>query len=392
MLKLPVEMLQPGMVIAKSIVDDRGSILLRQGVVLTPEYITNLAKRGFPSAFVADGDTDDIVIEDIISDEVRYRAQSTLAQVMDFTKKVAADFGGGEGAAESARGNDTELVGALQGNEEFDNLQQTVTSIINDLMDSDTLTGMAQIRSHDDITFSHSIEVTVTALMIGKRLYLNRRDLENLGTGCMLHDIGKVLVSQKILRREGPLSPEEYGRLAEHPQLGYEMLRARNPDAVMVNHVALQHHERQDGRGFPRGLQGNNSIRRSFSDQRNILLIAEISAVADIYDLLSVERPGHLSLTPQQIAATMRQMAGPILNTQVVDQFLSILPLFPVGIDVVVNSGRYSGYKGVVAKSNRKNPERPVVRILYNFQGDRIVPVTLDLSQDFTSSVEAFLN
>ena len=392
MLKLATDLLQPGMVLAKSIIDEHGSVLLRAGVSLTPEYIANLRRRGFPSAYVCDGDTDDIVIEDIISDEVRQKAHSTLVQVVDFTKKVANEFIrlGKDGTLTGTE--DAGLGDALRSSQEFEQLEQAVTSIIEELMNVETLTGVAQIRSHDDTTFSHSIEVTVTALMIGKRLYLSRRDLEWLGTGCMLHDIGKVFIKPAVLKKQSPLTPEEAARLREHPKLGYELLRARNPDSVMVNHVALQHHERQDGRGYPRGLQGTNSIRRSPADQRNILLIAEIAAVADTYDLLSVERPGRPALRPQQIAATMHRLAGPILNRQIVQHFLSLLPIFPVGIDIVVTTGRYKGYKGIVAQSNRRDPERPVIRLLFNPQGDRVVPIELNLAQDHNTAVEAILH
>lgn len=391
MLKLSVGLAQPGMTLAKSILDERGSVLLRPGVTLTQEYIANLKRRGFPSVYVNDGDTDDIVVEDVISDEVRVRAHSTLAQVVDFTKKVANEFVSVQRDGTPAGIEDAGLASMLRANEDFEQLERSVVSIIEELMSADTLTGMAQIRSHDDTTFSHSIETTVTALMIGKRLYLSRRDLECLGTGCMLHDIGKIFVKPAILQKQGPLTPAELTGLREHPQLGYELLRARNPDSVMVNHVALEHHERQDGRGYPRGLQGNNLLRRSPADSNNIQRIAEIAAVADVYDLLSVEKPGRAALSPQQVAATIHRMAGPILNRQVVDQFLRILPDFPVGIDVVVTDGRYEGYKGVVAQGNRKQPERPLVRLLCNPQGDRIVPIDLDLAQDQTSTVEAIL-
>ena len=82
MLRLPTDVLQPGMVLAKPITDERGSILLRHGITLTSDYIYNLKRRGFSSVYINDGDTDDIVIEDMLSDEVRRSAQATLARVL----------------------------------------------------------------------------------------------------------------------------------------------------------------------------------------------------------------------------------------------------------------------------------------------------------------------
>jgi putative nucleotidyltransferase with HDIG domain len=391
MLRLSIDCLEPGMVLAKSVTDERGNILLRQGVSLTSDYISNLKRRGFPSAYICDGDTDDIVAEDDISDEARRAALTTLSRVFDFTKQISADFATASSDAIIACMQDSGVKNALRGDGVFEQLELVVTSIIDEMMSTDALAGMAQIRSHDDITYSHSIDVTVAAIMVGRRLYFNRRDLERLATGCMLHDIGKVYINQEILKKRTSLTSAEASRMQEHARLGYELLRLRNPDAAMSNHVALEHHERQDGRGYPRHLHGFNTIRRSQHDPKSILLISEIAAVADVYDILSVEKPGKPGLPPQQIANTMRRMAGTILNKEVTEHFLSTLPLFPVGIDIVVRTGTYADYKGVVVQTNKSFPDRPVVRILYNPQGERIVPIDINLERQNSIIVEATL-
>ncbi|MCB0153629.1 MAG: hypothetical protein KDF65_02445, partial [Anaerolineae bacterium] len=124
----------------------------------------------------------------------------------------------------------------------------------------------------------------------------------------------------------------------------------------------------------------------------NILLIAEIVSVADVYDLLSVSRPGRPALPPQQIANTMRRLAGTFLNQAIVEHFLLMLPIFPVGIGIIVRSGRYANYRGIVIKMNKDEPERPVIRLLTNPRGDRITPIELDLKHEQTITVEAQLH
>ena len=227
--------------------------------------------------------------------------------------------------------------------------------------------------------------------MIGKRLHLTREDLKRLGAGCILHDIGKIFVMPKT-NKGAPLTTDQKKILREHPRLGYELLRTRNPNAVMTNHVALQHHERQDGRGYPRGLRGHNTINRPrSSNTKNILLIAEIAAVADAYDILSANRPGRQFLSPRQVADTMCRLSGTVLNREIVQLFLSMLPILPTGMNIVVSSGRYANYKGVVVKANREQEDQPLIRLLFNPQGDHIVPIDLDLAKESTITVEAVL-
>lgn len=87
MIRLPTDLLQPDMILSKSVIDERGHLLLRQDVHLSDEYISTLKRRGFASVYINDGDTDDIDIEDIISDEVQRKAQANLAQIFDFIEQ-----------------------------------------------------------------------------------------------------------------------------------------------------------------------------------------------------------------------------------------------------------------------------------------------------------------
>ncbi|MCB0191051.1 MAG: HD domain-containing protein [Anaerolineae bacterium] len=390
MLSLSTNALQPGMVLAKTIFDEQGKVLLRQGVELTNEYISNLKRRGFSKVYINDNSTSDIVIEDILSEEIRRSAQNALARVFDFVHQVSIDTRSSDTNKTIAAIKSNTVSSVLRSNEGFKQLEEVVTSILDELTDIEMLTGMSQIQGHDDAVFNHSIEVTVAALMIGKRLHLNREDLRRLGAGCILHDIGKIFVTPRSGGGE-PLLLEQKKNLREHPRLGYELLRTRNPNAVMTNHVALEHHERQDGLGYPRGLRGHNTIERPRSATKNILLIAEIAAVADTYDILSTNRLGGRPLTPRQVADTLHRLSGTVLNREIVQLFLTMLPILPTGMNIVVCSGRYVDYKGVVVKANREQQNKPLIRLLSNPQGNSIVPIDIDLTQESSITVEAIL-
>ena len=176
-----------------------------------------------------------------------------------------------------------------------------------------------------------------------------------------------------------------------HPTFGFDLLHAIQPNDVLVNQVALQHHERQDGHGYPRGLTGNNRVSRpKFGNEGRILLIAEIASVADVYDALASDRPYRGALAPEVVVETLQAMSGTYLNSELLEVFLSAVPLFPVGMTVRVTSGRLVGASGVVAKVNRWALDRPVVRLTRD-AANRRIKADLDLSGSEDVAIESVL-
>src|SRR5207245_2706673 len=159
---------------------------------------------------------------------------------------------------------------------------------------------------------------------------------------------GLAFVDRDVLHKTTPLASEERQLIQAHPQLGYEILRQLQPDQILPNNIALQHHERQDGRGYPRGLRGNNKIHLSVFDRER----AEIAAVADVYDALSSNRPQRPALSPDQVVATLRRIGGTHLNRSIVDEFLRHVPVYPVGLAVYVWGPGMAAHRGVVVRVN----------------------------------------
>jgi HD-GYP domain-containing protein (c-di-GMP phosphodiesterase class II) len=250
------------------------------------------------------------------------------------------------------------------------------------VLDSATLSGMTALKTHDNYTFCHSVDVTITAIMLGKKLYFDRPALRQLALGCLLHDTGKMFIEPAILNKPGKLTPAEFELIKKHPTLGYQLLRSIQKNEFLANHVAYQHHERQDGSGYPRGLRGVNRVARDAVRGDRILLIAEIAAVADVYDAMSSDRPYRPGMSAEQIVEQMRQMAGPHLNREIVQHFLSILPVYPVGLEVRITQGRLKGYRGVVARIHPRAMDRPVVRILYDDRENRVHAFDYDLLKE----------
>jgi HD-GYP domain-containing protein (c-di-GMP phosphodiesterase class II) len=220
--------------------------------------------------------------------------------------------------------------------------------------------------------------------MIGRLLGYDRETLKKLAAGCALHDIGKIFIDAAILDKPTALTSEEWAQVKEHTVLGYLFLRDNLRIGLLAAHVAYQHHERQDGQGYPRGLAGTNRLTRGAEIHLpgRVSPLGEIAAIADFHDACSSDRPHRRRLPPDRVWQMVRAAAGAQLNREITEVFLAALPPYPLGTRVVVTAGRYRGYAGVVAKLHAEELRRPVVRILTDPGGQRINAVDVDLRRE----------
>ncbi len=168
--------------------------------------------------------------------------------------------------------------------------------------------GLLDVREHN--TGQHSNRVRALSHALGKLMSLSRKDLDILARGAQLHDIGKISVPDRILLKEGPLTEDEWKVMKTHPEVGYTILSS-SPTLKDVAEVVRSHQERYDGRGYPRGLKGDE-----------ICLGARIFAVIDAYDAMRSDRPYRRSMSPDKAAAELRFGQGTHFDPAVVDAFL----------------------------------------------------------------------
>jgi hypothetical protein len=144
--------------------------------------------------------------------------------------------------------------------------------------------------------------------------------------------------------------------------------------------VAYQHHERQDGSGYPRGLTGDNTLGEN---QPNVIHdFGAICAVADIYDAMASDRPYRPGWPPDRVVELIRSLSGTQLNSKVVDIFLRTVAPYPIGTSVGVLNGEHAGYEGVVADIDNKALARPTIRLLFDPSGERVDAIEVDLQQE----------
>ena len=383
-----VEKLRPGMILGRALFNENGSPLLQRGVVLNERYINAIRNRRFIAVYITDGTIDEVPPRDLVSDRVRNLARKHVVDLFELVKaRGAQEVGNNQESTPLADPAKNKFIAATF--PVVQDLCQEIEKIVNEiLMTAEAIDGLVSLKSFDNFTFEHSLEVTVVAVTLGRRLYLTQDYLRQLALGSILHDIGKLMVPVDILNKPDKLTPEEMAVVMRHPQSGFDLLhQTMRSNNIMAQHVVLQHHERQDGNGYPRHLRGFNNLPRHQIlryEPNRILQIAEIAAVADVYSALASDRPYRPALTHGQIVKTMQEMSGSHLNSAVVKAFLSILPAHQVGILVEICSGELRGYRGSVAELNRTNLDRPIIRLVRNANNEPITPIEIDTSKDLS--------
>ena len=220
--------------------------------------------------------------------------------------------------------------------------------------------------------------IAIMALLLGRKIGWEKDRLRSFGVGCLLHDVGKIFVENEVLNKPGRLDEDEFERIKAHPTMGYELIKTIAPAlGYLVPHVAFQHHERQDGSGYPRGLTGDNKLGRR---RPNVIHdFGSVAAVADIYDAMSSDRPYRAGWPPDRVVGMIRELAGAHVNSRVVEIFLRTVAPYPIGTCIQVLNGEYEGYEGVVADVDERVLDRPKIRLLFDSAGDRMDAVEIDL-------------
>ena len=230
------------------------------------------------------------------------------------------------------------------------------------------------MRSHDNYTYVHSVNVALLSSLIGREMGLSGESLRQLVLGALLHDLGKVKIPAAIINKTAALSEEEYAIIRQHPEKGREMLREVTlPDEVLA--AVVQHHERWNGKGYPGRLRGGQ-----------IHLNAQIVAVADVFDAVAADRPYRPSLPPYHAIELVINGRSGDFAPAVLDAFSESVIVYPRNSTVTLSSGE----TGVVVDINPRAPTRPRVQVLFDAGGHPAEALRIiDLLQDLTTFIVA---
>ncbi|KGX89781.1 HD-GYP domain-containing protein [Pontibacillus marinus] len=336
--------------LSKPIYNDKGQILIHEGVALTKRMINRLTDIGVTYVYIEDEATNDIESKSPISDRVRVEAVNTIKDTFD-----------------TMSGSD-DVANSFIFDKTGEKMVDIVRHILSEVQDhNEVISLLSDVFTYDDYIFTHSLNVTIYALALGTELGLPSKKLEELGYGAMLHDVGKVFVPRDVLLKPGKLTDEEFKQIQEHSEAGFNMLRKMPTVPLTAAHCAYQHHERLDGSGYPRGLT-----------EKDIHLYAKILGIADVFDAVTSNRVYRNAMLPHEGLEILYAGAGTLFDQKMIQAFRKSVAAYPNGLTVVLSDGR----KGIVARQNKHVSDRPVVRILEEDGLELSEYYEIDMSQE----------
>ncbi len=390
MIRMAMRSIRDGMILGKPVHDLHGRMLLGRGVILSTSMVKRIEAMGIMGLFIQDGNTDDVIAHDNISEMLRGSIILHLGSIFDSMEELYRELKSDSlDAVRKAVKTDhfRDTFRSLPGTQA---LQQDITNMVAELIRGDKTLGLSSIKTLDTYTFQHSIDVAVVATLIGRRLGLDSKRLHDIGLGGLLHDIGKLFLPKTILDKPGALTDEEFHYMRYHPILGYELIKDTPSVGLLPPHIALQHHEKQDGTGYPRGIPGPKDIGFTLAP-RIIHLYGSIAAVADVYDALASDRPYRNAHPTEASLGIIRGMTPHHLHPSVVRAFLTIAPPYQEGTTVRIQNGKYMNWIGVVTKFTWEQMDRPFIRLLYDSARNQVEPVEFDLREHDDMQIESIV-
>ncbi len=346
-----IDQVEPGDILYRSIYTSDGLTLLQADMQLTVGMINKLRRFGVTMLYIKDPYTDDVKLEDVVSDATRKEALTNLSTAVQCVQT----------------GKDIDLRG----------IQRSISNIIDEtLKNRRILLNLNDIRTNDNHLFIHSLNVCMMSTVIGVGLGYNNTQLKELATGALLHDIGKV----------GKDDEEPIPGIHEnhHSWTGFNILRKKHEMSIVSAHIALQHHEWVNGTGQPRGLSGSE-----------IHDFAKIVAITNYYDnLISSFSKEAETLHPYEACEKIMALANYRFDHDMVIRFLRSIATYPTGSSLKLSTGEV----GVVIDQNRGLPTRPVVRVIKRdkysnrrMEDDHEV-TDIDLSQETTVFISGVMS
>ncbi|KEI06445.1 HD family phosphohydrolase [Clostridium sp. K25] len=317
-----------GEILGKNIFTNDGGILLRAGVKLTDHYINKLKQLGVLYLYIKDEQLEDVDVEDIHFAKIKQVAMKSINNII----------------------KNIHQCNYKKTKDSLNVIENLIDYIIED---GDVNKSLYDIKTYDNYTYVHCVDTGIMSGFLGLSLNFREYDLKELGKGAILHDIGKTQVPLKILNKNGPLNDEEFAEIKKHPIYGKNILKKNFSISDVVLNVVEQHHERVDGTGYPYGLKGNSISKHG-----------KVACICDVYDALSSDRCYRKKIKPNEVYEFILGQSEKMFDCDIVQKFKETFSIFPLGCCVKLSNG----IEGYVVKQNKGFPDRPIIRVIYNFK------------------------
>ena len=264
----------------------------------------------------------------------------------------------------------SEAVEAVRAGRTLDaaRVEQAVSSMTESVLrNPDALLLFSQLKQKGDYTTSHAVDVAVYMTAFARFLQLPPEDISLLGYLGLLQDVGKTKLPTELLNKRNRLSEAEFAQAKQHVQYSVEILSETPRLPPGLAELALLHHERQDGSGYPKGLKG-----------KDIGLLGSIAGIIDTFDALTARRPYAEPVPPSAALSMLYKWRGSFFDPVLIEQFIRCIGIFPLGSTVELNSGEI----GIVIAQNLEKRLQPRVMVIRDAAGNPLKPQKLlDLSR-----------
>ena len=249
---------------------------------------------------------------------------------------------------------------------------ESASSLVEEISDSvarnpGALISLARLKTADDYTYMHSVAVCALMVALARQIGLSEAHTRSAGMAGLLHDLGKAAIPLAVLNKPGKLTDDEFEVIKSHPVEGYNMLKEGGSVEDSVLDACLHHHEKIDGSGYPDKLKGDE-----------ITLIARMTAICDVYDAITSDRPYKRGWDPSESLRRMAEWTKGHFDPRLFQAFVKSIGIYPVGSLVRLTSGRI----GVVMEQGEKSLTSPRVKVFFSTKSDlRIPPEVVDLAE-----------
>lgn len=228
-------------------------------------------------------------------------------------------------------------------------IKNTTDEIVDETLNNpQAFSSLSAIKTKDEYTYNHSVNVSILAVLVGRKLDLTKKAIRLLALGGLLHDVGKMRIPSEILNKPGKLTPEEWAIIQTHTVEGHDLLTAQKVDREVAT-CALRHHERVAGTGYPKKLVA-----------QKIDIYSKIVAVCDVYSALTTQRIYKPAFHPYKAMRMIVADVGNHFDMEITKVFQRIVGIYPNGTVLKLSNGLLCR----VVDQNYNLPLRPILQIL----------------------------
>ncbi|MEE8419716.1 MAG: HD domain-containing phosphohydrolase, partial [Dehalococcoidales bacterium] len=333
MRRISVQYAQPGMVLSMDVYDSYGNVVLPQGTRLTFDNVSAIGRMGGGELFFEDRRVDDVPVTPLMPARLEGDAARRLYALQNETEAALRNVTGNPVI------NSTPAEKAI-----YSMVEQYFPVVIGEA----NATGCYSLQDYNCI---HPVQVASLSMLMGKKLGYKQAQLSELGMAALIENIGYLALPAGMMEEPTSLTKIEEHEVHQHSQYGYQILNDYSNISSEIIMIVLDHHERWDGSGYPRGIKGES-----------IPVFSRILAITDTYYALVSRRPHRQSYLPHEAIEFIMAYSGELFDPDMVRLFTKLIPLYPTGIMVNLNTGE----RGIISNAMLGAVGRPIVRICYD--------------------------